>query len=116
MPEVAGAGKGDAPADPWADWTDDEKAEYAASEKFRKRHASEVADEIFERLFGTPEGGETVGPDGADAEPTPGAVGKPGAAAVTPGTPWFDRPLFSRKAKPPAAPAAPAKPAPAAKS
>ena len=118
MPEPAPTGKPVPPPDPYADWTDDEKAEYAAGEKFRKRHAAEVADEIFERLFGEPEGGAKIGPDGKALEPTPGAPGgAPPAAnggappAAKSRLPWYDRPLFQPKPKAPAAPAAGAPPA-----
>jgi hypothetical protein len=108
MPDAPTPAKAAPPPDPYADWTEEEKAEYAAGEKFRKRHAAEVADEIFERLFAEPEGGGTIGPDGKAIEPTPGA---PGGAppAHKAGVPWFDRPLFQRKPKAPP-PAPPAKP------
>jgi len=110
MPDPAPPGKPVPPPDPYADWTDDEKAEYAAGEKFRKRHAAEVADEIFERLFGEPEGGAKIGPDGKALEPPPAANGGAPPAAKS-RLPWYDRPLFQPKPKAPAAPAAGAPPA-----
>jgi hypothetical protein len=114
MPEPAPAGEPAAPADPYADWTDEEKAEWQAGEKFRARHADELVDRILDAVFAEPEGGGTVGPDGKAAEPAPGApAGAPPAAKA--GVPWWDRRVFGLKRKPPATPAAPATPAPAAK-
>lgn len=88
--------------DPYGDWSDEDRAEWDAGEKFRKRHADEVAGAIFEKLFGTPEGGENTDPDGKGEEEPPSSGGAGGGSSSSSSSrePWFERRLFARKAKP----------------
>lgn len=88
----------------YSDWSDEERAEWDSGEKFRKRHVREVADELFDRLFGNEDGGARVDPDGSDAEHPPGGGGDGGDGGdKTPTTsarvPWFERKLFAPKPK-----------------
>jgi hypothetical protein len=106
-PKPADAPTGTPPPDPFEGWTDEEKAEWQASAKFRERAADDMAARLFDKLFAEPEGGAVIGPDGKAVEPTPGApTGAPPAAK--PGAPWWERQVIGlrRKPKAPATPPA----------
>jgi hypothetical protein len=103
----AGAPAGDPAPDSFEGWTDEEKAEWEASAKYRERAADDMAARLFDKLFAEPEGGGVVGPDGKAAEPTPGAPAGAPPAGLASG-PWWDRKIIGLRRKPKAPPAPPA--------
>lgn len=88
-------------ADPYADWSEEDKADWEASAPQRERLKGEITDGIVDRLkdlfFNDPEGGEVTDPpegEGAGAGDA-GPVGDIIEKAV----PFWDRQLFGRKGK-----------------
>lgn len=98
--------KGD-PPDPYADWTDEEKAEWDAGKKFRDRHAAETSagllESIKDLLFNDPAGGGVDDPDGDDDTDAGAgdAGGGAGDGSGQPWVPWFERKIGGQKASKP---------------
>lgn len=93
-------GKKDPPKkddDPYADWSDDEKAEWESSSKQRARHTEEIRGGILEGIkemfFNDEDGGAVDDEDGDDEEA--GDKDPP----VKSNVPWFERTIFGKKAK-----------------
>jgi hypothetical protein len=80
--------------DPYADWSDDEKAEWDASTRQRERLKAEMSDGIVDKLkdllFSEEEGGEVT-----DDEATDDGTGM--VEEVKKAVPFWDRQLFGKK-------------------
>ncbi len=86
--------KTDKTADPYADWSDEDRAAWDASAKHRERHNAELRSGLLEDLkgllFSDPQGGGMEDPDGDDDTDPPPDAGPPDV-------PWYERTILGRR-------------------
>jgi hypothetical protein len=88
--------KDDKPADPYADWSPEEKEEWERGAKFRARATEEMSGGITESikglLFNDKDGGGVDDPDGDDTDAGDKPADEPG-----PWVPWWERKIGGKK-------------------